>query len=49
MVLLKPETVESVLKKDSSEIIGDLPCVSFNEDEKLLEQYKIFVIPGYPY
>ena len=43
IVLLKPETVESVLKKDSLEIIGDLPGVSFNDDEKLLEQYKIYV------
>ena len=43
IVLLKPETVDSILKKDSLEIIEDLPGISFNDDVKLLEQYKIYV------
>lgn len=41
--LVDCETVYSVLKKDTLEIIQDLPGLAFDNDEKLLEQYKIYV------
>lgn len=43
IVLLKPETVYTALQKDSLEIIEDLPASCFNDNVKLLEQYKIYV------
>lgn len=43
IVLLDSETVYSVLQKDTSEIIQDLPGSAFDDDQKLLEQYKIYV------